>query len=311
MKRLKLPPRDFGLNIRRHPNVVIEAAVRELRSRQGLEVVSIAKMRSAQQITLKLSLGNRIMETVRFLNDEYSAVHNNELVNSLFESLNNEVECNRYSPTAYPSLYIDIKEKERILGFLDVPNGVVRDFINGFKLPIQKLSDTSAKLPMRFLLEFLDKSENESLNWDISLVSGGESKIVSVLGVEYKKVKRSLELAKDGKSIKLPKNQLSIPSHEFRFLTKSQTETDNRSFARGERKIQTGKPLLLIYPIKPVAVEGEELDLSLFNSVNLWGWSVSMPGSNDNVDHISVVANSVFLKELMEDYKEELNDEDY
>ena len=311
MKRLKLPPREFGLNIRRHPNVVIETAVREMRHKQGLEVVSKNKRKSGQEITLKLSLGNRIMETVRFLNDKESAEHNDQLVHSFLEELNTSNVCNKYSPIAYPKMHIDIKEKERILGYLDVPNSLVRDFISNFKLPSQKLSDTSAKLPLRFLLEFLNKLENEILKWDVSLVSGGESETVNVIGTNYKKVKRAMELAKDGKSIKLPKNQLSIPSHEFRFLPEEQTETDNRSKARNLRKSQTGKPLLLLFPLHPVPAEDEDLDLSVFKTEVLWGWSVSMPGSNDDEDHVTVLANTVYLKELMEDYEEELEDEDY
>jgi len=311
MKRLKLPPREFGLNIRRHPNVVIESAVREMRSRQGLDVVSKTKMRSSQQLTLKLSLGNRIMETVRFLKDRDSAVFNNSLVNDFICNLEKEVECHRYSPKLFPGLHTDIKENDGIIGYLDVPNNSVKDFIVNFKLPIQKLSDTNAKLPLRFLIEFLEKAENEDLRWDVSLVSGGELEPVPFFNYKLKKVKRSLELAVDGKSFKLPKNQLSIPSHEYRFLTKHYDEMDKRSVAREDRKVQTGKPLLLLYPIKPIAAEGENLDLTVFDGTCLWGWSVSMPGDRSDGDHVSVVANSVMLKQLMEDYEEDLEDEDY
>jgi hypothetical protein len=309
MKRLKLSPRDFGLNIRRHPNVIIESAVRELRSRQGLDVVSKAKRKSATEITIKLSLGNRIMETVRFLNEEEPAIYNDKLVHDFIKSL--DLECNKYSPITYPGIHVDIKDKNKILGFLDVKNNFVKEFINNFKLPIQKLSDTNAKLPIRFLLDFLGKAENEFLKWDISLISGGENKeLIEVLGKEYNKVKRTFEVAKDGKSIKLPKNQLSIPSHEFRFLKEIPTGTDNRLEARKLRKTQTGKPLLLLFPINPVPAEGVELDLSLFNEVNLWGWSISMPGSIHDEDCISVLANSVYIKELMDDYEEDLRYED-
>jgi hypothetical protein len=36
-----------------------------------------------------------------------------------------------------------------------------------------------------------------------------------------------------------------------------------------------------------------------------------MPGDRSDGDHVSVVANSVMLKQLMEDYEEDLEDEDY
>lgn len=310
MIRLKLPPKEFGLNIRRHPNVVIEVAVRKLNSRQGLEVVSKSKMGSSQTITLKLSLGNRIMETVRFLKDHESAVYNDSLVKKFINSLEKVVECNKYNPKIYPGLHTDIKDNDRILGYLDVPNYSVKDFIVNFKLPFQRLSDTNAKLPIRFLIEFLERSENDKLKWDVSLVTGGEIEKVEGFDKEYNKVKRSLELAKDGKSIKLPKNQLSIPSHEFRFLTKKYEKMIDRSIARRDREIQTGKPLLLLFPIKPISAEWENLDLSAYNSTCLWGWSISMPGNSRDEDHVSVLANSVMLKQLMEDYEEELENED-
>jgi len=303
MKMLKLSPRDFGLKIRLHPNVVIE-----------LEVVSKAKSRSAQVITLRLPLGNRIMETVRFLNDEIAANYNAKLVHNFFEDINKLKGGNKYSPVEYPSLYVDIENRDSILGFIDVPNDIVKEFLINFKLPIQKLSDTNSKLPLRFLLEYLGKKENDILKWDISLVSGGQSDEVEVLGKGYHKVKRSMEKAIDGQSIKLPKNQLSIPSHEYRFLTNVPDETKNRSEARGLRKTQTGKPLLLIFPILPMPAEGTQLDLTIFNDVDLWGWSISMPGGIRNEDeHVSVLANSVYINEfneLMQDYEDILEDED-
>ena len=314
MIRLKLAPRDFGLNIRRHPNVIIETAVRQLRSRQGLDVVSPSKRKSAQEITLKLSLGNRIMETVRFLNDEESAIHNNQLVIDFFQNLDTDEDCHKYSTTAYPSLFIEIKkEKEKILGFLDVPNSHLRDFITDFKLPTQKLSETSAKLPLRFLIDFLANPQNDKLKWDVSLVSGSggdEKSTVKILGDNFLKVERSLEQSKDNKSIKLPKNQLSIPAHESRFLNEDAKKPYERSEARELRK-KTEKPLFLLFPIHPTPAADEDLDLSTFKTTDLWGWSISMPASENDEDYISVLANSVYIKELMEDYTEDLDHEDY
>lgn len=310
MKRLKLPPRDFGLNIRRHPNVIIEAAVRELRSRQGLDVVSRVKMKSAQQITLKLSLGNRIMETVRFINDKDAAVFNHELVNKFIDSLEINKDCNKYSPAAYPKLNIDIKDKDSILGYLDVPNISVKAFLFNFKLPSQRLSDTNAKLPLRFLQEFLEKPENHDLKWDVSLVTGSENETITILGGAWKKVKRSFEIAKDGETIKLPKNQLSIPSHEFRFLIGTYEKMIDRSSAREKRKSQTKKPLLLLFPIKPVEASGKKINLEAFEKTTLWGWSISMPGDRNDDDYVSVLANRVFMEQLIEEYEEIMENED-
>jgi hypothetical protein len=310
MKRLQLPPTEFGLNIRRHPNVVIEAAVKELRSRQGLDIVSRAKRKHAKEITLKLSLGDRIMETVRFLKDVQSVEFNNELVNKLFINLENEPNCNKYHPEVFPGLTVDIQDKSKIIGFIDVPNEHVKDFISNFKLPPQRLSETNAKLPLRFLLDFIDNPENISLKWDISLVTG-EQDSTKILDREFNKVKRSFELSKDGKYLKLPKNQLSIPAHEFRFLLETYTSMIDRKKARIDRNSQTGKPLLLIYPIKPVEAKGVKLDLDMFDDKCLWGWSISMPGSGKDDDYISVLANSVLLKQLMEDYDQDLELEEY
>jgi hypothetical protein len=186
----------------------------------------------------------------------------------------------------------------------------VKEFIINFKLPIQRLSDTSAKLPLRFLVDFLEKQENQNIQWDVSLVTGGEKETTEILGTEWQKVKRTVEKAKDDKSIKLPKNQLSIPSHEFRFLNGTYTEMTNRTIARENRIAETGKPLLLLFPIKPEEAPGEDLDLKTFEKTPLWGWSISMPGSKNSEEHVSVLANSVFIKELMEDYEDIMSDED-
>lgn len=311
MKRLKLPPKDFGLNIRRHPNVVLETAVREFRSRQGLDVVSRSKRRNAQEITLKLSLGNRIIETVRFLKDIKSAKHNDNLVREFFKTLHDCKKCNKYSPYAYPSLHVDVKNKTDILGYLDVPNSIVQDFIKNFQLPTQRLSDTNAKLPYRFLIEFLLKPENQKLSWDISLVTGSDDSTVNILNSNFKKVVRSFEISKDLQTIKLPKNQLSIPSHEFRFLEGIFDDMTDRSTAREIRKEHLDKPLLLIFPIKPIPAKSHVIKLDVFETIPLWGWSISMPGYRNANDHVSVLANSVLLKQLIEDYEEDFEHEDY
>ena len=146
----------------------------------------------------------------------------------------------------------------------------------------------------------------------MSLVTGRENEKIQLLGTSWNKVKRSMELAKDNKSIKLPKNQLSIPAHEFRFLN-GKYDKDvmaNRSTARKDRKEQSNKPLLLLYPIKPVEDKDENLDLQVFDNLPLWGWSISMPGNKDDDDYVSVLANSVLLDELMDDYEENYEDED-
>lgn len=311
MQRLKLPPREFGLNIRRHPNVVIETAIRELKSKHGLEVVSRNKMKFAQQITLKLSLADKNLETVRFLNSKESAVYNHNLVKSLFNQLDNDSKCQRYNKENHPSIFVEINDTENVLGYLDVDNGTIKDFIINYKLPTQKLSDTNVKLPLRFLIEFLEKSENQDLKWDVSLVTGGDICDVEISGKNWKRVKRTIELAKDGENIKLPNNQLSIPSHEFRFLTQKYNDMKNRSFARSEREYQTKKPLLLLFPVKPEPVKDSEIEIDVFESIPLWGWSISMPGNRNSNDYISVIANSVLMKQLIEDYEEELDYEDY
>ena len=78
-------------------------------------------------------------------------------------------------------------------------------------------------------------------------------------------------MTKDGKNIKIPKNQLSIPAHEFRFLSGEYKEMIDRSTAREHRKHQTGKPLLLLFPIKPEEAQGEKLNLEAFETIPLWG----------------------------------------
>ena len=188
-----------------------------------------------------------------------------------------------------------------------MPNDIINNFISKYKLPNQKISNTSAKLPLRFILEFLSKPENKLLKWDVSLVTGVSKEVVHINGKTYKKVIRGLEETIDGINLKIPKNQLSIPQHEYRFLNGLFKNEKDRSTAREKRKIQKKNPLLLIFPIKPK--EDDKLNLKIFNDQNLWGWSMSMPGSVNDGDYISVLANSVFTEELINEYSEELGDE--
>lgn len=306
MKQLGQSPKDFGLNIRRHPNVVIEEAVRDMKSRQGLNVLSRAKSKSAQKITLKLSLDARNMETVRFLNNKEATIWNNELVLSFIDNMHQSKNCINYNPSTYPGLFVD-QTKDNLLGFLDVPNDIINNFISKYNLPNQKISNTSAKLPLRFILEFLSKPENKLLKWDVSLVTGVSKEVVCINGKTYKKVVRGLEETIDGINLKIPKNQLSIPQHEYRFLNGDYKNKKDRITAREKRKIQKKNPLLLIFPIKPK--ENDKLNLKIFEDQNLWGWSISMPGSDNDIDYISVLANSVFTEELINEYSEELRDE--
>jgi hypothetical protein len=322
MKDAKQAPKDFGLNIKRHPNVTIERTINNLMRNQGLEVVARNKQKAASLIELKLSLSNRCMETVRLLQDRDIIAENDRLVTNFWRSLEADDDSVEYRHKSNSHLHVDGASPESALGFLDVPHELIRDFLLKFKLPKQTLSDTTSKLPLRFLEEYLKDRERLSTKWDVSIVSSSkavESDVFDFCGHSLGKVTRSFEKARDGESIKIPKNQLSIPSNEFRFLPIQEVQDldlKNRTTARTLRKMNGNKPLLLLFPIAPgVAKDVKDLDLEGLKGVNLWGWTISMPGTKEDEERVVVLANTVYQKEFEEllDYdfgNEDLDEDD-
>ena len=313
MKEAKQAPKDFGLNIKRHPSVMIDKSISTVLKNQGLEVVARNKQKAASLIELKLSLSNRCMETVRLLPQRKVIENNDKLVASFWKGLETDARPVKFSRDLHANLYVDGASSESTFGYLDVPHECVRDFVLNFRLPKQTLSDTTSKLPLRFLEEYLKDPDRKGMSWDVSIVTSSkadEENCIDFFGHKLGKVTRTFERSNDGESIKIPKNQLSIPSNEFRFLPKSEVEKShltNRAQARSLRKMIGNKPLLLLYPIAPGLVEGVvDLDLENFQNVHLWGWAISMPGIKEDEERIVVLANTVYQKEL-----ESLLDVDY
>lgn len=313
MKEAKQAPKDFGLNIKRHPNVAIERSIGTLLKNQGLEVVARNKQKAASLIELKLSLSNRCMETVRLLPQRNVIENNDRLVTAFWRGLESDGKSVPFSRGLHSNLFVDGASSGSPIGYLDVPHELVRDFVLKFKLPKQTLSDTTSKLPLRFLQEYLKDPDRRDSRWDVSIVTSSKAAEVNCIdfcGHRLGKVTRTFERSHNGESIKIPKNQLSIPSNEFRFLPKSEVEKanlTNRARARSLRKVTGNKPLLLLYPIAPGFVEGVvDLDLRSFQDVHLWGWTISMPGSKAEEERIVVLANTVYQKEF-----ESLLDVDY
>jgi hypothetical protein len=316
MKEARQAPVDFGLNIKRHPNVTIEHAIEDAIDRARIEVVGdhrldvVArnKQKAASLIELKLSLSNRCMETVRLLPGRSEIEFNNSLVCEFWDKIINSYDSVSFDEWSDSKLYVDGAETEVVSGFLNVPHTLVRDFVIDFKLPKQSLSDTTSKLPLRFLEDYLNDPARSQLKWDVSIVSSSRANdedTFEFYGRKVGKVTRSFELARDGQTIKIPKNQLSIPSNEFRFLPVTSLSRDedfkNRNRAREIRKRNGNKPLLLLFPIAPDAAQGaDDLDLSGLHGVNLWGWTISMPGANDDGERVVVLANKVYQKEIEE-----------
>jgi hypothetical protein len=308
MKEARQAPKDFGLNIKRHPNVAIDRAVSTLIRGQGLEVVARNKQKAASLIELKLSLSNRCMETVRLLPDPQVIQSNHEGVVKFWNQMLQSHLAIPYSESAFPGMFLDGAKADSSLGFIDVPHELVRDFILNFQVPKQTLSDTTSKLPLRFLEEFLKDHSRSGMKWDVGVVTSSRAAqhdVFDFCGHEIGKVTRSFERARDGESIKIPKNQLSIPSNEYRFLPEAEltglTSKMNRSEARGIRKANGNRPLLLLYPISPGVAKGvDDLDLTAFQGLHLWGWTISMPGTKEDEERVVVLANTVYRREIEE-----------
>ena len=308
MKEARQAPKDFGLSIKRHPNVALDRAVNTLVRGQGMEVVARNKQKAASLIELKLSLSNRCMETVRLLPCPEVIQSNHDAVVEFWSQLMQDPQAVKYSPSLHEELHIDGASPEATMGYRYVPHKLVRDFILKFRVPPQKLSNATRKLPLRFLEEFLTDHSRMSLRWDVSIVTSSkasEKDVFIFCGERVGKVVRSFEVSHDGESIKIPKNQLSIPSNEFRFLPEDKVSelggTKNRSAARSIRKHNGNRPLLLLFPIAPGVAKGvENLDLTKMIGRHLWGWTISMPGTKEDEESVVVLGNTVLRREIEE-----------
>ena len=200
MKLENKTPEEFGLYVRYNPD-------------SALQVTARNKLKNADDLYLEMCLDGEMKETSRVVYEPELNKLNNELVLNMYESLENQ----------YPK--IEKGNKGETAFFTGISRNIVRDFLNsknGFNFYLDEHAGLSARMPLSFILDYINDIE---LCWDIVFVSGDEDN-------EY--VKTST-----GKGIHCSQRRIGRENPEFIEVSK--------------RKISSGTPEKLVFDSKEIS----------------------------------------------------------
>jgi hypothetical protein len=237
-----------------------------------------------------MKFDGRLKETVKF-NAENDVIKSNyqtgiELINKLLQS--------EHFQKVGSSIFWENISKDYVINFLNNYKEITDND------PLGILS----KMPLPFVRDYVSKRD---CGWDIALISGdGEiinngtfSENLSIKRVERNMVFRPIE-----NIYHYPKNQLSIPRDES--IPLLALNIDQSTFGTNRKKMRKlrSRPLLLIY-----IIQSKILDKNITLD-NILGFSVSVDGDIDsNSQTIKMVVNTVYYQNLLENLKEDYDDE--
>jgi hypothetical protein len=262
MKRLRLTPREFGLRIISHPDMMI---------------TSTMKMRDSVQ--LRLNYKGTCTETTSFPNNEKVIKSNYQCAESLILGLGTP----------------DINEKDKIV-WQNRPVSIIEDFLDNYQT-YKGLPAANSKRIKQYLETQRAKEITDFDSWNIALITLDKSqkkdRIISFSGHEIRPVSRSLKQEADDK--------LFIKMMTDKIDETVDLDVDPRNLSRKQiRKLpeRLSKPLLMIYVLN-VTDYGRD-DLLQFDK-NIVGFAVSWPDGGDSVD-MEYYVNTVYQElDLNED----------
>ncbi len=262
MTRLKLTPKDFGLRVEDHPDLM---------------VTNVMKMREAEK--MKLNYQGTLTQTTTFPIEERILKLNFEAILDLLKSLS--VKDNNF------------KEKNV---WLDVPVSKIQHFLNSYETYKGLPSANTGRINKYISTQIL-KEEPEFLNWNVALISLPKQKNIlpkSLLDYQVYPSSRSL---KDSRTDRLFVKGIVNPPDEFVDFDSEQLKaiagkSPSESKEYGPRK---KNPLLILYVIRVTIFESptdEEFPLTY----PVIGFAISWPKSSSAIG-ITYQINSVY-KEL-------------
>ena len=295
MNNLRKSPREFGLKVRQHPDV--------------LQITATNKFRYSHHMVLSFS--DKLRETSRFIRDKNIIVsnfsHTVDFVNSL-----GPVGDNAYQPFVWQ---------------IENNYNQVINFLKGYMREENLIENEK-------IIEYIEKQAavNALRNWTICLVSTRKNIIENYFKIDEQSVSVGLTMRSDiekgdGKYYIMAKSHIIDPKHEFIDIPENSTiymsaledtikdwelsERTNKSesppeFPSGKnirkyRGIKNG--LLLIYPLAPKPIGWEDSSIN----VPIIGYAISFP-KNENEIKVTYTVNEVFKKEY--DYEAELDIEE-
>lgn len=262
MERLKLTPKEFGLRIISHPDMMI---------------TSTMKMRDS--IPLRLNYKGTCTETTSFPNNEKVIESNYQCAESLILGLG--------AP--------DIDEKDKIV-WLNRSVNIIEGFLDNYQT-YKGLPAANSKRIKQYLETQRAKEITDFNNWNIALITLDKSqkkdRVESFAGHKIRPVSRSLKQEADDK--------LFIKMMTDKIDEAVDLGTDPRNLSRKQiRKLpgRLSKPLLMIYVLNVTDYGRDEL---LQFDKNIIGFAISWPDGGNSVD-MEYYVNTVYQElDLNED----------
>lgn len=273
MRERKETPREFGLGIKYDPLA-------------ALQVVASNKARSATQIRVNLGMSGRNCETTKLYTDLEIIQKNKCCIEKFLNEVKNvgkKIEPN--DNINYPNT------SKNVFAYSEIKSDLVIDFLTSFDVPFKKLTQVSPKLPFPILIDYLKQKVK---NVDVIVVEGGSTSKIQFEGMgDFSPSDRKFE-SRSGGYINQSNNQITKPTDEALLLSKKKCPPGDRKLYRELRLIETGRPLLMIYPIMAAIDEKE----SEKERVENYAWSITTPGKIADEKGKLVYANNVLLEQM-------------
>ncbi|MEP0006120.1 MAG: Z1 domain-containing protein [Balneola sp.] len=298
MKSNRKSPRNFGIKVRRHPDV--------------LKITATNKMRSGHE--MELTFSDKLRETWCFRRDqrilESNYKHTYNFINSLeFPK----------SKNGQKFVWQDDNNWQKVL-----------DFLKGY--------EADNRIEHQKIIEYISEQAkgNFLTNWTIVLISNDRNQRSDLFQIQGESVSVGLTMRSDsrkgeGNYYEIAKSHIIDPKHEYiDFKVEEEafkealnmTVKDWRESERINKKpdsptVPTGKNirakrppqngLLLIYPLDPKPQGWEESDIE----TPIIGYAISFPKNEDD-KKLKYQVNEVFMDEFdydLEEFEESDNDE--
>lgn len=270
-------PFDFGLAIQQNPN-------------SALQITARNKLKNIKKFDYTMKFDGRLKETVKF-NAENDIIKSNyqtgiQLINKLLQSEH-------------------FQKVGRSIFWENISKDYVINFLNNYK----EITDNDplgilSKMPLPFVRDYVSKRD---CGWDIALISGAGEIIKNGTfseNLSIKRVERNMVFRPIENIYHYPKNQLSIPWDESIPLLASNIDQSTFGTNRKLMRKLRSRPLLLVY-----IIQSKILDKNITLD-NILGFSVSVDGDIDsNSQTIKMVVNTVYYQNLLENLKEDYDDE--
>ena len=261
MARLKLTPKDFGLRVEDHPDMM---------------VTNVMKMRDAEP--MKLNYQGTLTQTTTFPSDENILKSNLEATAEFIKSIS------KPNP----------KFKDKNV-WTNIDSSKIQTFLKSYET-FQGLPSANTRRIDKYINTQVEKDIPEFTKWNVSLISlpkKNNELFVPLSGFDIYPINRSL---KDNRTDRLFVKGIVNPPDEFVDFSEEELKIIKNKSAKEAKDYGPRKhnPLLIIYIIKIIKFKSEaEEELTL--KYHVVGFAISWPKSSTAIG-ITYQINSVYIE---------------